>query len=507
MAAPVVIAPEFLLPNADSTELRRDPAILVRDGVIDAIGSLDELMRREPVASVKKLPGTVLLAGFVNAHQHGRGLSQIQLGYADDFLESWIAGRKGRGVLGAYAITRLAAARMVANGVTTAIHANYSYGSGDYENEVRESVRAYLDIGMRVNMCVGILDRGATVYPPHDACFCAKLPTDLKDWLAQGRTAYMPDVRSTIDLLHRLRHDYRNEDRVVFSYGPAGPQWVREDSWRAIAADAAAHGIGIHLHALESSAQRDAIAELYPQGVFAALRDFGALTARTVIAHGVWMDARDRAEVAAAGAIVVRNPGSNLRLRNGIAPLPEMLAEGVRVAIGTDNTGCDDTEDLLSELRMAGLLARPSDWNGPPPPSTGNLLAMLTENGAAAAGFPGASGRIEAGAPADLVALDLEHVRKPYLDVDMPLRDAIVARGRGVDVVLTMVGGTIVYDKDAGVDGRMAEIETAACRAAMAARSPREPADVDRTSRYRAELVTHYRARAATVRKRPLGTE
>jgi cytosine/adenosine deaminase-related metal-dependent hydrolase len=500
---PVILAPEYLLPDSDPANLCRDQAVLVNGGIIQAIGSRDDLKTREPDAIVRDLPGALLLAGFVNAHQHGRGLSQIQLGYADDFLEAWIAGRKARGVLDAYAITKLVAARMVANGVTTAIHANYSYGSGDYETEVRQSVRAYLDIGMRVSMSIGILDRGQTVYPPHDACFCAGLPSDLNDWLARSPTAYMPDVAATIDLLHRLRHDYRDEPRVTFAYGPAGPQWVKEDSWRAIAEDAAAHGLGLHLHALESSAQRDAVAELYPQGVFAALKEFGALTPRTVIAHGVWMTPRDCAEVAAAGATVVRNPGSNLRLRSGIAPLADMLAAGVRVAVGTDNTACDDTEDLLGELRMAGLLARSPEWNGPPPPSTRDLLAMLTENGAVAAGFAGASGRIEVGAPADLVALDLTHVRAPYLDRDTPLLDAVIARGRGADVALTMVGGDIVHDHGTLVHGALPEIEAAAAASALAARLPRDPASIGRTGRFRAELVTHYQTCGAATAKTP----
>jgi 5-methylthioadenosine/S-adenosylhomocysteine deaminase len=68
-------------------------------------------------------------------------LSQIQLGYHDDFLETWIANRRGRGVLDTYAVTRLAAARMLTQGVTTTIHANYSYGSGNYEASGRSSER------------------------------------------------------------------------------------------------------------------------------------------------------------------------------------------------------------------------------------------------------------------------------------------------------------------------------------------------------------------------------
>lgn len=491
-----ILVPDHLLPRPDPDSLSAGAGVLVREGKVAAIGAPSELTAAEPDAEVKHLPGSLLMAGFVNAHQHGRGISQIQLGYADDFLETWIAGRRARGGLDAYAITRLAAARMAAHGVTIAIHANYSYGSGDYENEVRESIRAYLEVGIRVTMCVGILDRGPIAYPPHEACFCAGLPKDLADWIgAKGRPAYMESAEATVALMHRLRHDFAGEDRVRLCYGPAGPQWVREESWRLLAADAEASGLGLHLHALESPAQRDALRELYPDGVFAALKGFGALTPRTVIAHGVWMDRRDMELVAEAGATVVRNPGSNLRLRNGIAPLPEMLAAGVRVAVGTDNTACDDTEDLLGELRMAHLLARSADWNGLPPPATSQLLAMLTVNGAVAAGFPSAGGTIEPGQPADLTAIRLDHIRQPYLDPDMHLADALIARGRGADVAMTMVGGRIVFEagRYTGID--LDRVEAEAAKSAKLARLPADPANVDRTRRFRAELAEHYRSR------------
>src|SRR5690606_37855726 len=141
----------------------------------------------------------LLMPGLVNAHQHGRGLSQIQLGYPDDFLEPWIAGRRARGVLNGHAVTRLAAARMVANGVTATIHANYSYGTGDYERELRDQIAAYEAVGLRATMCVGAMDRGSTVYPPHEACFMAGLPDDLRDWIARpSAPAYAGDAAGTI---------------------------------------------------------------------------------------------------------------------------------------------------------------------------------------------------------------------------------------------------------------------------------------------------------------------
>src|SRR6266481_80881 len=143
-----ILVPEAILPRADSASLRVGVAIAVENSRIAAIDRPEQLRLRWPAGTMLDLPGCLIMPGLVNAHQHGRGLSQIQLGYHDDFLETWIASRRGRGVLDSYAITRLAAARMLAQGVTSTVHANYSYASGDYESEIRAQLKAYDEVGI-----------------------------------------------------------------------------------------------------------------------------------------------------------------------------------------------------------------------------------------------------------------------------------------------------------------------------------------------------------------------
>lgn len=494
MSETIIVEAEYLLPRASAASLRRDTAVAVVDGRIARLGPVAELEQAWPDAEVIRLPGCLLMPGLVNAHQHGRGLSQIQLGYPDDYLEPWIAGRRARGLLDGYAVTRLAAARMIANGVTTTIHANYTYGTGNYEQEVRDQLRAYEAVGLRATMCIGAMDRGSTVYPPHEACFMAGLPEDLREWISRpAAPAYAGDGAATIALMRRLRTEFADRPLIRLCYGPAGPQWVSDELWQALARDARDNDLGMHLHALESPAQRHAATELFPDGVFAHLEKLGAMTARTVVAHGVWVDDSEMDVLARTDATVVRNPGCNIRMRNGIAPLARYLQRGVRVAVGTDNCSMADDEDLLAELRLAGNLAREPDWNGPPPPGVDDLLAMATVNGAVAAQFAGEIGALEVGMRADIAAFSLERTRHPYLDEDMPLLDAFLARGQGMDARLTMVEGKILYRDGGYTDGSIEELEAEAVKAARAARLPADPANRDRTRRYRGHICDHYR--------------
>lgn len=494
MSKTIIVEAEYVLPRPEAGSLLTGTAVAVAAGKIAALAPLGELKKKWPDAEVISLPNCLLMPGLVNAHQHGRGLSQIQLGYPDDFLEPWIAGRRARGLLDGYAVTRLAAARMVANGVTATIHANYTYGTGNYEKELRDQIRAYDDIGLRATMCVGAMDQGSTVYPPHEACFMAGLPEDLREWISRpAAPAYAGDGAATLALMKRLRADFAEHPLVRLCYGPAGPQWVSDELFRMIARDAREHDLGMHLHALESPAQKMAAAELFPEGVFSHLEKLGAMTARTVIAHGVWVDDAEMDVLARTGATVVRNPGCNIRMRNGIAPLARYLQRGVRVAVGTDNCSMADDEDLLAELRLAGNLAREPDWSGPPPPGVDDLLAMATVNGAIAAQFGGEIGKLEVGMRADMAAFSLDRTRHPYLDPDMPVLEAFMARGQGADAQLTMVEGRLLYLNGRYTDAAIEELEADAVAAARAARLPSDPANRDRTRRYRNHICDHYR--------------
>jgi cytosine/adenosine deaminase-related metal-dependent hydrolase len=151
-----------------------------------------------------------------------------------------------------------------------------------------------------------------------------------------------------------------------------------------------------------------------------------------------------------------------------------------------------DDEDLLRELRLAALLAREPNWNGIPPPTTRELLDMATANGAAAAQFGAEVGSLERGKRADVIAIDLDRVRKPYLDPDMPLAQAALARACGADVRLTMVEGRIVYRAGMFAAFDKHELDEQAAAAAVAARFPTEPESRGHAHAMRKHLCSHY---------------
>ena len=90
---------DFVAAGADPpvgiTIIKKGAGAIEGDQIVD-IGLATDLAARHTSAEREQFPDAILMPGFVNAHQHGRGLSQIQLGYPDDQLEPWIA-RRSRG--------------------------------------------------------------------------------------------------------------------------------------------------------------------------------------------------------------------------------------------------------------------------------------------------------------------------------------------------------------------------------------------------------------------------
>lgn len=126
----------------------------------------------------------------------------------------------------------------------------------------------------------------------------------------------------------------------------------------------------------------------------------GALSEHTLAVHCVHLDHQDHSKLQARGATVVTCPRSNHRLGVGVAPVPQLLGEGIPVALGTDSLASAPDLDLLAE--MAALCR---EHSGLAPAA---VVRMATLNGAAALGLANRFGSIEPGKSARLLVVPLD---------------------------------------------------------------------------------------------------
>lgn len=154
-------------------------------------------------------------------------------------------------------------------------------------------------------------------------------------------------------------------------------------------------GSSLHIHVAEDRADVEDCRARYGQAITERLHAHGLLVARALLAHCVHLTPSEIEAVHSLGVWIAHNPRSNMNNSVGQAP----TAAFRQAALGTD--GMD--QDLLAEARAAYLKMRDtgrSDAIG----ATLQLLAGGHRLAAALFGLP--FGKLDAGAPADLVVLE-----------------------------------------------------------------------------------------------------
>jgi len=178
-----------------------------------------------------------------------------------------------------------------------------------------------------------------------------------------------------------------------------------EEMLRALRALSAREGWLIHTHASESAEEVALVRARTGLENVEYFEKMGLCGPRTVLAHCVQMSPAETERMARTRTSAVHCPGANLKLASGIAPLPEMLAAGVNVALGGDGAPCNNTLDAFHEMRLAATLHLPRKGPRAMPPS--EVLAMATIRGARALGLESEIGSLEPGKKADLAIIDL----------------------------------------------------------------------------------------------------
>ena len=136
-------------------------------------------------------------------------------------------------------------------------------------------------------------------------------------------------------------------------------------------------------------------------------------------------------------------PSSNAKLGMGVAPLSQFLQAGLRVGLGTDSPAATESTDMLSEMRMGLLLHRASDTSRFL--TSHQILELATIGGARALRQDDKIGSLEVGKLADLIAVDLS---SSHQSLDQNPVSALVSTCTASDVLMTMVGGKTLYEKN-----------------------------------------------------------
>jgi 5-methylthioadenosine/S-adenosylhomocysteine deaminase len=287
------------------------------------------------------------------------------------------------------------------------------------------------------------------------------LPPELRKDVEPVRPA--PWKTIVENMQRALREWTLDREQIQLAVAPTIPHHCSDDFIRACVALAAEHGVGLHMHVAESKVQAIVGLQRYGKTLTAHLDDLGVVRDRFTVAHGVWLDEEDMQRLGDRGASVAHNPGSNMRLGNGLADMRAMLERRVNVGIGTDGASCSDNLNMYEAMRLASFASKAQSPDIERWVTTDEVAVAATEGSARALGFGGKIGRLAPSYKADIVFLDLGHVN--WIPFNDPTNQLVhIEDGSAVRHV--MIGGRMVVR-----DRRLTTIDMVAlAREAEAAR-------------------------------------
>jgi 5-methylthioadenosine/S-adenosylhomocysteine deaminase len=310
------------------------------------------------------------IPGLINAHTHT--YMSMMRNVADDLsFPDWLFGtiepiEDRLKPEDAYWASLLSQIEMIRTGTTC---------FNDMQMHIGQTTRAVTESGMRAVICRGLVGG-----------------------------EYDLDERRIREALEE-RDAFASCDRLTFRLGPHAPYSCGPDYLRGVAEVARREGMGIHIHIAESQSETDNMWKDHHCTPVEYVRDAGIFELPTIAAHCIRVSESDRAILAEHGVSVVTNPASNMKLGNGFAPVPELMAAGVNVCLGTDGAASNNAQNMFREMALLALIHK-GTHDTPQCVSADEVLDMATRNGAAALGLP--TGSIEVGKKADLVMLDLD---------------------------------------------------------------------------------------------------
>lgn len=391
----------------DASEVRARRCDLLTEG-----GRISDILPTGSGAAVEQFDGrgrTAIIPGLVNAHTHIA--MSILRGLGEDLpLMDWLRDKiwpvenKLTEEM-VFTATKLGMMEMLSTGTTSFM---------DMYFFTRQTAGAALEAGMRCNVT---------------------------------RAVAGDDERAEAQFKESLQiaDEYHGAKGLVkVSVGPHANYTVPEGMMQKCVDAALDRKLNIHFHWLETEWEREYLRGSIKLAATDYLEKFGFMkAAHLLLAHCVYICPDDIAFYARPNVTVAHNPKSNLKLASGIAPVPQMLAAGVNVALGTDGAASNNRLDLWDELRFSALLHKGA-VKDPTVVSASQALAMATLHGAAALGFDDL-GLLAEGYLADMVLIDLDKPHYVGWNEDN-LAAFLVYAGSSQDVMATIVAGNTLYE-------------------------------------------------------------
>ncbi|MBR1858080.1 MAG: amidohydrolase [Selenomonadaceae bacterium] len=232
----------------------------------------------------------------------------------------------------------------------------------------------------------------------------------LRGVLSRGLIGVVDGYKKLAENVELFKNFHNTADgRIQVMFGPHAIYTCPPDYLRKVAEAAAELGSEIHIHMNETLDEVNGCIKDYGKRPFEVVNETGLFDMGTLAAHCVHLSDNEIEIMKEKNIRVAHNPGSNMKLASGIAPVCRLMDEGITVALGTDGASSNNNLDMLEEVKLAALLHKVDSLNPVAIPAL-EAIRLGTENGAKAIGLKDV-GRIEKDYKADIVLYDMKDIQ------------------------------------------------------------------------------------------------
>ena len=384
-------------------------AVVIKGDRIVDVGESERITASYKAIEHINASGKLIMPGLINTHTHVP--MTIFRGYADDLpLHEWLydyifpVESEFVTLENVKLGTKLAIAEMLRSGTTTFNDMYY------YIDAIAEVVDR---TGMRAVLSESVIDFPAPNSPtPEDGL----------------RTA------------EKLINKWNQHPRITISVSAHAPYSCSAELIKSAKVLADKYSVPFNIHVAETRREFDAALEEFGFTPVGYLDNLGVLSDNVIAAHGVHLTPEDIQILAERGVAVAHNPECNMKLASGVAPIPELLAAGVNIGLGTDGVASNNDLDLFDEMNTAAILHKLNS-NDPTVLDARTVVEIATIGGARALGMQNEIGSLEPGKKADMIILDL---MQPHAHPLYNIYSLLVYSIKGADVESTIIDGKFV---------------------------------------------------------------
>ncbi len=285
----------------------------------------------------------------------------------------------------------------------------------------------------------------ADMYGDMDQVAKACVDTDIRAVLSRGMIGAAPNGMQALEENKELYRDFNgaNGGKITVMFGPHAPYTCPPDFLKKVVAASEEYDAEIHIHLAETKGEVENCLKDYGKTPFELMEEVGILQRGVLAAHSVHLSEHDIELIKKYNVRVAHNPGSNMKLASGVAPVPELLKKGICVGLGTDGASSNNNLDMLEEINLAAMLHKVHTLDPLAVPAF-KALQMGTQYGATAVGLSDV-GMLKEGYKADIVLFDMNQPQW-YPRNDLVSLLVYSANSSSVDTVL-VDGKILVKDK------------------------------------------------------------